>query len=199
MLMAKVRPACMPSNQTNSESSNSPQMPATVLASGIWWGWLSVIALVLDQATKIWALNTIELGGRIEILPVFNLTHVHNYGAAFSFLADAGGWQRSFLTILAIGISIMLLWWMRQTPKSNKLLGMSYSLILGGAIGNVIDRVVYGYVEDFIHVFYQNWHFPAFNIADSAITLGAILLIVEAFKGESSDNSSDKNSEANPS
>jgi signal peptidase II len=189
----------MPSNQTNSESSNSPQMPATVLASGIWWGWLSVIALVLDQATKIWALNTIELGGRIEILPVFNLTHVHNYGAAFSFLADAGGWQRSFLTILAIGISIMLLWWMRQTPKSNKLLGMSYSLILGGAIGNVIDRVVYCYVEDFIHVFYQNWHFPAFNIADSAITLGAILLIVEAFKGESSDNSSDKNSEANPS
>jgi len=177
----------------NDEQTNQPKMPASLLGSGLWWLWLSVIAVVLDQVTKLWARDAIELYGKIEILPIFNLTHVHNYGAAFSFLSEAGGWQRSALSILAIAISCLLLWWMRQTPKSNKLLGLSYSLILGGAIGNVIDRVAYGFVEDFIHFYYQTWHFPAFNVADMAISLGAFLLIVDAFKSGDKDEQQAKN------
>ena len=181
----------------NDVKDSKPQVPASAGASGLWWIWLSIIAVVADQVTKIWALNSIDLGTHIEVLPIFTLTHVHNYGAAFSFLSDAGGWQRHFLTVLAIGISAMLLWWMRQTAKTNKILGMSYALILGGAIGNVIDRIAYGYVEDFIHFYYQSYSFPAFNIADSAITLGAMLLIYDAFttpenNGKTQDSSLEK-------
>lgn len=156
-------------------------MPQSIGRSGIWWWWLSAIAIVLDQATKLWVQDAIEYGARIELLPIFNLGHLHNYGAAFSILSEAGGWQRTFLTVLALVISGVLMWWMRQTPKTNLVLGMSYSLILGGAIGNIIDRVAYGYVVDFLHFYYQDWHFPMFNIADSAITLGAMLLIYDAF------------------
>lgn len=153
--------------------------------TGLWWLWLTVLAVVLDQATKLWIIAKVEYDQHINILPVFDITHVHNYGAAFSFLATAGGWQRWFLTAIAVVISGLLLWWMKGIPKSNKVLGMSYSLILGGAIGNVYDRIVYGYVEDFIYVFYQKWDFPAFNIADSAITLGAALLIYDAITAKS--------------
>lgn len=163
-------------------------MPERWGVSGLWWWWLSAIAIILDQVTKIWVQNSLEYGTRIEMLPIFNLTHVHNYGAAFSILSEAGGWQRTFLTVLALVISGVLLWWMRQTSKSNMVLGMSYSLILGGAIGNIIDRVAYGYVVDFLHFYYNDWHFPAFNVADAAITLGAMFLIYDAFtagKGES--------------
>jgi len=121
----------------------------------------------------------------IDILPFFNLTYVHNYGAAFSFLSDAGGWQRWFLSFIAIAISGLLIWWLKRLPASNKILCGAYSLVLAGAIGNLYDRIVYGYVIDFIHVYYENWHFPAFNIADSAICIGAALLLFDAFTGES--------------
>ena len=181
MLMAKVRSAYMPNEVEQNEKA---QMPAGIGLSGLWWLWLSAIAIILDQVTKIWVQNSIEYASRIEMLPIFNLTHVHNYGAAFSILSEAGGWQRTFLTVLAIAISGVLVWWMRQTPKTNVVLGMSYSLILGGAIGNIIDRVAYGYVVDFLHFYYNDWHFPAFNIADSAITLGAMLLIYDAFTAD---------------
>lgn len=155
--------------------------PTKAAESGLWWLWLTALAVILDQTTKILILNTVELSERIPVLSVFNITHMHNYGAAFSFLSDAGGWQRWALTAVALVVSLLLLYWMKNTPKNNKLLGMSYSLILGGAIGNLYDRIAYGYVEDFLHFYYQNYHFPAFNIADSAITLGAFLLIIEAF------------------
>lgn len=161
--------------------------PAKAAASGLWWLWLTALAVILDQASKLWIISAVELNTRISILPVFNITHVHNYGAAFSIFSDAGGAQVWGLSAVAIGVSLLLLWWLRQLPKSHKLLGMSYSLILGGAIGNLYDRLAYGYVEDFIHVFYQNYHFPAFNIADSAITLGAILMIYDAFTAHKQD------------
>lgn len=155
--------------------------PPKAAQSGLWWLWLTLVALVLDQATKMWINNTVEYAERIAVLPVFNITHVHNYGAAFSFLSDADGWQRWALSGVAVVVSLLLLYWMRAIDKRNKLLGISYSLILGGALGNLYDRIAYGYVEDFLHFYYNNAHFPAFNIADSAITLGAILLIAEAF------------------
>ncbi len=163
------------------EEKSQPKTVYSFTQSGLWWLWLTVLVAVLDQATKLWIIDSLELFGKIKLLPVFNITHVHNYGAAFSFLSDAGGWQRWFFTGITIAVSIFLLWSLKQNSRSNKLLGLAYSLILGGALGNLYDRMSYGYVEDFIHVFYQNWHFPAFNIADSAITIGAILLIYDAF------------------
>lgn len=141
---------------------------------------VSLIVVLADQATKIWILNNLALYEDINILPIFDITYVRNYGAAFSFLSDAGGWQRWFFTGIAIIISIVLTFWLAKTPMNQKLLLWSYSLILGGAIGNVADRMMYGYVVDFIHFYYDNWHFPAFNIADIAISCGAALLIFEA-------------------
>lgn len=141
---------------------------------------ISLIFIVLDQATKIWILNNLALYQDINILPIFDITHVHNYGAAFSFLSDQGGWQRYFFTAIAVVISVLLIYWMYKTPKQQKVLLWAYSLILGGAIGNVADRINYGYVVDFLHFYYQSWHFPAFNVADIAISIGAFLLIVDA-------------------
>ena len=141
---------------------------------------LSLILFIADQATKITILNTLPLHHDINILPIFDITHVHNYGAAFSFLSDAGGWQRYFFTIIAVTISTLLIYWMYKTPKEQKLLLTSYALILSGALGNVWDRINYGYVVDFIHFYYQSWSFPAFNVADIAISLGAFFLILDA-------------------
>ena len=114
-------------------------------------------------------------------MPYFNLTYVHNTGAAFSFLSEAGGWQRWFFAGLAILISAVIAVWLARLKQHETLLAMALSLVLGGAIGNLIDRLVYGYVIDFLDVYYGNWHWPAFNIADSAITLGVILMLVESF------------------
>lgn len=141
---------------------------------------LSLLLFVADQATKITVLNTLELYQDINILPIFDITHVHNYGAAFSFLSDAGGWQRYFFTAIAVVISTLLVYWMYKTPTEQKMLLLSYSLILSGALGNVWDRINYGYVVDFIHFYYGNWSFPAFNIADIAISIGAFFLILDA-------------------
>jgi|TARA_B100001105_G_scaffold250581_1_gene239098 signal peptidase II len=121
----------------------------------------------------------------IDILPFFNFTYVHNYGAAFSFLSDSGGWQRWFFSLIAVSISVLLVWWLKRLPASNKVLCSAYALVLAGAIGNLYDRIAYGYVIDFLHVYYENWHFPVFNIADCAICIGAALLLFDAFTGES--------------
>mgnify|MGYP001961822567 FL=1 len=121
----------------------------------------------------------------IDILPFFNFTYVHNYGAAFSFLSDSGGWQRWFFSIIAVTISVLLVWWLKRLPATNKVLCSAYALVLAGAIGNLYDRIAYGYVIDFLHVYYENWHFPVFNIADCAICIGAALLLFDAFTGES--------------
>jgi signal peptidase II len=150
--------------------------------TGLRWLWLAGLVLILDQLTKIWVLNDMELYQSISVLPFFNLTHVHNYGAAFSFLSDAGGWQRWFFTVIALTVSIVILVWLKQNKKEQVLLPCAFSLILGGALGNLYDRLVYGYVVDFLDFYLGNWHWPAFNLADSAIFIGAALLIIDAFR-----------------
>ena len=148
------------------------------------WRWLplSFALVVFDQWTKGWIERNYELG---EYTPVFfwlDIIRLHNLGAAFSFLADAGGSQRWFFTIFAVGVSVMLFVWLRKVRlKTEPILAIALALVLSGAVGNVIDRIEHGYVVDFIHVHWQQAYFPAFNIADSAITIGAILLLWDAF------------------
>lgn len=149
--------------------------------SGLIWLVLSIFLLALDQISK-WVVSTeMSLYQTIDILPVFNFTYVHNYGAAFSFLSEAGGWQKYFFSTIAVTISVLLIYWLKKLPATNKLLCSAYALILAGAIGNLIDRLVHGYVIDFLHVYYQQYDFPVFNIADVAISIGAALLLLDAF------------------
>ncbi len=145
------------------------------------WLWLSLLAVILDQGSKLVIAGSMQLYQSIPIMPYFNLTYVHNTGAAFSFLSEAGGWQRWFFAGLALVISIVIAVWLARLKQHETLLAVALSLVLGGAIGNLIDRLAYGYVIDFLDVYYQTWHWPAFNIADSAITLGVILMLVESF------------------
>ncbi len=144
------------------------------------WLWLTLLAVVLDQASKLVVDSSMQLYESIPLMPYFNLTYVHNTGAAFSFLSEAGGWQRWLFAALAVIISGVLAVWLARLQKHETLLAVALSLVLGGAIGNLIDRVAYGYVIDFLDVYYQNWHWPAFNVADSAITLGVILMLAES-------------------
>ena len=145
------------------------------------WLWLSVLAVILDQLSKIWIDSTMSLYQSIPVFPGFNITYVHNFGAAFSFLSEQGGWQRWFFALLAGSISIGIVIWLKRLKSDETLTAISLGLILGGAIGNLIDRVAYGYVIDFFDVYYQNWHWPVFNIADSAITLGVAFMLYESF------------------
>ncbi len=141
----------------------------------------AVIIIALDQWTKYLASTELTYGLPVEILPVFNLTLQHNTGAAFSFLADAGGWQRWFFTIVSAVVSVVLLVWISRLRSDQRLLIASLCFILGGAVGNLWDRVALGYVVDFISVHYDSAYFPAFNIADAAISLGAGLMILDMF------------------
>jgi len=144
--------------------------------------WLSLLVIVADQISKIVMVNWLDLYETVSVLPFFNLTMAHNTGAAFSFLAGAGGWQRWFFVVLAGLISVVLIIWMRRLAQTAKLEAISLALIIGGAIGNVIDRLIYGYVIDFLDVYAGSYHWPAFNIADSAICVGAVLLIIDSFR-----------------
>lgn len=149
------------------------------------WLWLSVLTVALDQLTKYIAEAELLLHKPVAVIPgFFNFTLMYNKGAAFSFLSDAGGWQRILFTGLSTVISIFLFFWLQQISKDdeqkhNHILQIAIALILGGAIGNLIDRALTGEVVDFIQVYYSTYYFPAFNIADSAITLGAGLLILD--------------------
>ncbi|MEN1727264.1 MAG: signal peptidase II [Pseudomonadota bacterium] len=145
------------------------------------WLVLAVIVVGLDFWTKNLATQNLVLYRPVPITDWFNLTLAHNEGAAFSLLADAGGWQRWFFTTVAVVISVILLIWLWRLPNRSRLLPSALMLVLGGAIGNLIDRLKFGYVVDFIDIHYQGWHWPAFNIADSAIVLGVILLLVDGF------------------
>lgn len=142
------------------------------------WLWLSALVIVLDQFSKYLISGSMQLRQSIEMLPFFNLTLLHNTGAAFSFLADAGGWQRWFLTLIALAVSAVIILWLKRLPAADKWQAAALSLILGGALGNVIDRMRLGYVVDFLDFYYQQWHWPAFNIADSAITAGVAILVI---------------------
>jgi signal peptidase II len=148
------------------------------------WLNLSALVIVLDQLTKWLMSSWLELYDTVAVVPYFNLTLAHNYGAAFSFLASAGGWQRWFFTLLAIVVSVVLTIWMKRLKANARLEAISLALILGGAIGNVIDRVLHGYVIDFLDVYVGTYHWPAFNIADSAICVGAVLLIFDSFRSK---------------
>jgi signal peptidase II len=142
-----------------------------------WLGW-ALLLLIADQFTKVLILGYYQLGDSTPVTSFFNIVRVHNSGAAFSFLASAGGWQRWFFTAIGIGAALLIVW-MLKNHASQKLFAFALASILGGAVGNVIDRVLYGYVVDFLDFHWRGWHFPAFNVADSAITVGAACLILD--------------------
>lgn len=150
-------------------------------ASGIRWLWISGLVIVVDQLCKLWIERTLVLGETFAVLPVLDIVRAHNSGAAFSFLANAGGWQRWAFSALAVGVSIGLVFWLRRLAvASHALLAGGLVLILGGAIGNVIDRIEHGYVVDFVHAHWGTAYFAAFNVADAAISIGAALVILDA-------------------
>jgi signal peptidase II len=142
------------------------------------WLALALLILLVDQLSKWLIIGQFNLGDSRSITGFFNLVRAHNPGAAFSFLAQAGGWQRWLFTGLGIGASLLMIWMLRSHP-GQKLFGFAIACILGGAIGNVIDRLIHGYVVDFLDFHWAGWHFPAFNAADSAITLGAACLLLD--------------------
>lgn len=142
------------------------------------WLGLAFILLLADQFTKLLIVNYYQLGDSTLVTSFFNVVRAHNSGAAFSFLAGASGWQRWFFTVIGTLAAVLILW-MLKSHAGQKLFAFALACILGGAIGNVIDRVLYGYVVDFLDFHWRGWHFPAFNIADSAITIGAACLILD--------------------
>ncbi len=145
------------------------------------WLWLSVIVVVLDQVTKVLVVQNFQYQESIAVLPLFNLTHVHNYGAAFSFLSDAGGWQRWMFAGLATLVSLVIVIWIKKLDTSERFTALGLALVLGGAIGNLVDRIYYGYVIDFLDFYLGKNHWPAFNVADIAISLGVVALIILSF------------------
>lgn len=144
------------------------------------WGWLaaSIVIVVLDQITKIWFEHTLNYAQRLNILPFFDFTLLYNRGAAFSFLAGGEGWQRWLFTGIALAAIVLIIHLLRR-HAGQTLFCAALMLILGGAAGNVIDRMMYGHVIDFLLFYWNNWYFPAFNVADMSITAGAILLVLD--------------------
>lgn len=159
---------------------------SALLQSGVRWLWLAALIFLADIGIKFLVLHHIGYGweNRIEILPFFNLLHVHNYGAAFSFLGDQNGWQRWFFTGIAFFVSLMLTHWMSKLPAEEKWNNSAYALIIGGALGNVFDRLVHGFVVDYLDFFWGSYHWPAFNLADSAIVIGAGMIILDSFRNK---------------
>lgn len=146
------------------------------------WLWLSLLVIVLDLGFKAWASMALEYGRPVEVTPFFNLTLLYNTGAAFSFLAEHDGWQRWFFAVVAVVAVTGLTIWLARLDRRERLNQVSIALIIGGAIGNLFDRLVHGHVIDYLSFHWQQWYYPAFNLADAAITLGAIGIIVESFR-----------------
>lgn len=143
--------------------------------------WISVVVFVVDQVTKWWAVEALLGRPPVKIMPGFDLQLVYNTGAAFGMLDDAGGWQNTFFVAVAVGVSLFIFFSLKKLTRAELQIAVAYALILGGALGNVVDRLRQGYVVDFIHWFYQDYHWPNFNIADSAICVGAALLVLDVF------------------
>ena len=156
--------------------------------TGLRWLWLTAIFLLADQVTKQYVTSNMDLYQSINVLPFFNITYVHNTGAAFSFLADQGGWQRWFFTVIAAIASVVFFVWLAKTPKQKPLLSVAFALLLSGAVGNLIDRVLFGYVIDFLHFYAGGYDFPAFNVADSMIFIGAAAMILDSVKNKDEDS-----------
>lgn len=148
------------------------------------WLWLSLVVVILDQATKQLVESSFLVFEVMPLLPYVNLTLVYNEGAAFSFLSDQGGWQRWLFVLIGLVVSLVLVVWISRLSRNQLLAAIALSLVVGGATGNVIDRLLLGHVVDFIDVYYQSWHWPAFNVADSAITLGVIIMLIDAVREE---------------
>ena len=146
------------------------------------WIWLAVVVVILDQLSKYIASTSLEMHQPIAVMPMFNWTLMHNPGAAFSFLANESGWQRWFFSVIAVVVSAVIVLWIKRLEQHEKWQAIALALILGGALGNVIDRIWLGYVVDFIQVYYQQWYFPAFNIADSAISIGVAMIIIDSVR-----------------
>ncbi len=145
---------------------------------------MAFVVIVLDQITKHAVEARFVYGEQLAVIPgFFNLTLAYNPGAAFSFLADAGGWQRHFFTVLAAAVSAWIVFMLRRHHGETRL-SLALALIMGGALGNVIDRILLGHVIDFIHVYYRDWDYPAFNLADSAICIGAALMVWDSFRSK---------------
>ena len=150
------------------------------------WLWLTVLVLVIDLTSKVYFDNSLQMYQQIVVIPdLFSWTLAYNTGAAFSFLADSAGWQRWLFALIAVVVSAVLVVWLKRLGRNDTWLAISLALILGGALGNLYDRIVYGHVVDFILVHWQNrWYFPAFNFADSAICVGAVMLALDMFKSK---------------
>ena len=142
---------------------------------------LALVVLICDQLTKHWASATLVYRDPVAVTSWFDFMLAHNTGAAFSFLADAGGWQRWFFTVVTLVVSVVLVVWLSRLSRSQFWLSLGLGLILGGGLGNLWDRMALGYVVDFISLHYRTWYWPAFNVADSAISMGAVLLVVDSF------------------
>ena len=149
------------------------------------WLWCSLAIVVVDQSTKLAAVEMLEPGSSVELFSTLDLVLVYNTGAAFSLLSTAGGWQRWLFIGLALAISAFIFHWLRSLPRHARWLPLALSLILGGALGNVIDRIHVGAVVDFIDFHVGEWHWPAFNVADTAICIGVALLVMSMFRSES--------------
>lgn len=159
------------------------------------WVWLSVVVIGLDQITKNIAVSTLSPYSPVELLPGLNFMLAYNTGAAFSFLAQAGGWQRWFFMTLAVAVAVVLVLWIRRLTPTDRLTAAGLAMVLGGALGNAWDRAYLGHVIDFIDVYYAQWHWPAFNVADSAITVGVVLLLIDGLKRKKVDSVGTKNGE----
>jgi signal peptidase II len=161
--------------------ANNFARPAASTGGMLPWLGLALIILIADQFTKTLILGYYRLGDSTYVLSFFNIVRAHNTGAAFSFLASASGWQRWLFTGIGVAATIFIVWMLRSHP-GQKLFSFALALILGGAVGNVVDRMMHGYVVDFLQFHWRGWYFPAFNIADSAITIGAACLIIDELR-----------------
>ncbi len=161
----------------------SQATPITFGASGLRLLWISALVIIADQFSKLWISTNLREGESVPVWPVLNIVRAHNEGAAWSMFANAGGWQRWAFSALAAVVSVALVVWLRRLQfAAHKLLSIGIALILGGAIGNLIDRVRLGHVVDFVDVYWGTAHFPAFNIADAAISIGAALVILDSLR-----------------
>jgi signal peptidase II len=163
------------------EFGGSTTVVVDARSGGLIYLWLSMAVVAVDQLSKAVIENLLGLYQSVAVLPVLEITRLHNTGAAFSFLADETGWQRWLFTALAIIVSAVLVLWLRRIDRGSRALASAVALIIGGALGNLVDRLRLGHVIDFIHVHWAEHYFPAFNVADSAITIGAALLLLDAW------------------
>ena len=154
------------------------------------WLWLALGVAIADQGSKLLAEHWLGVHEPVAVVPFFNLFLTYNTGAAFSFLRDAGGWQRWLFAALSVGVSVFIVVWLRRIPRDEKWLACALALVLGGAAGNLVDRLFRtgGGVVDFIDVYYASWHWPAFNVADSAISIGAVMLVWSTIRGSKSSS-----------